>query len=162
MYTHYHFSSITISGRIFLLSIESFTAFLRYLHFQNMYWCVISHLVIPNSLQLYELYPPKLLCPWNFPGKSTGMGNHTLLQVIFQAHGSNPLCCIFCIDKWIVYYNSLFWMLCFNFRFIARRISYIHKYIHFLRLSSHIDHYRVLSRVPCAIQQVLRSYPFYI
>ena len=32
----------------------------------------------------------------------------------------------------------------------------------FLRLSSHIDHYRVLTRVPCAIQQVLRSYPFYI
>ena len=133
MYTHYHFSSTTIRGRILLLSIESFTSFLRHLHLQNMYWYAISHLVIPNSLHLYELYPSKLLCPWNFPDKSTGMGSHTLLQVIFHAHGSNPLCCIFCIDKWIVYYNSLFWMLCFNFRCIARRISYIHRYIHFFK-----------------------------
>ena len=32
----------------------------------------------------------------------------------------------------------------------------------FFRLFSHIGHYRVLSRVPCAIQQVLISYLFYI
>ena len=30
------------------------------------------------------------------------------------------------------------------------------------RFFSHIGHYRVLSRVPCAIQQVLISYLFYI
>ena len=31
-----------------------------------------------------------LLCPWNFPGKSTRVGCHFLLQRIFPTQGSNP------------------------------------------------------------------------
>ena len=31
-----------------------------------------------------------LLRPWNFPGKSTGVGCHFLLQGIFPTQGSNP------------------------------------------------------------------------
>ena len=30
------------------------------------------------------------LCPWNSPGKNTGMGSHSLLQGIFLMEGSNP------------------------------------------------------------------------
>ena len=29
-------------------------------------------------------------CPWNSPGKSTGVGSHSLLQGIFLTQGSNP------------------------------------------------------------------------
>ena len=29
-------------------------------------------------------------CPWNFPGKKTGVGCHFLLQRIFLTQGSNP------------------------------------------------------------------------
>ena len=32
----------------------------------------------------------KLLCPWDFPGKNTGMGCHFLLQGIFPTQGLNP------------------------------------------------------------------------
>ena len=32
-----------------------------------------------------------LLCPWDFPGKNTGVGCHFLLQGIFATHGLNPL-----------------------------------------------------------------------
>ena len=32
----------------------------------------------------------KLLCPWDFPGKNTGVGCYFLLQVIFLIQGSNP------------------------------------------------------------------------
>ena len=32
----------------------------------------------------------RLLCPWNFPGKSVGVGCHCLLQGIFMTEGSNP------------------------------------------------------------------------
>ena len=32
----------------------------------------------------------RLLCPWNFPSKNTGVGCHFLLQGIFQTQGSNP------------------------------------------------------------------------
>ena len=32
----------------------------------------------------------RLLCPWDFPGKDTGMGCHFLLQGIFLIQGLNP------------------------------------------------------------------------
>ena len=32
----------------------------------------------------------KYLCAWNFPGKNTGVGSHSLLQGIFPNQGSNP------------------------------------------------------------------------
>ena len=36
------------------------------------------------------LHPTRLLCPWDFPGKNTGVGCHFLLQGIFSTQGSNP------------------------------------------------------------------------
>ena len=30
------------------------------------------------------------LCPWDFPGKNTGIGCHFFLQGIFLTQGSNP------------------------------------------------------------------------
>ena len=46
------------------------------------------------SLQPYGPYPARLLCPWDSPGKSTGVDCHALLQGIFLTQGSNlcPLC----------------------------------------------------------------------
>ena len=43
-----------------------------------------------NSLQPYALWPTRLLCPWDSPGKNTGVGCHALLQGIFLTQGSNP------------------------------------------------------------------------
>ena len=47
-----------------------------------------------NSLQLHGLQPARLLCPWNSPGKNTGLGSHSFLQGIFLtqglSQGSNP------------------------------------------------------------------------
>ena len=40
-----------------------------------------SRSVMPDSLRPHGLQPTRLLCPWDFPGKSTGMGCHRLLQV---------------------------------------------------------------------------------
>ena len=40
--------------------------------------CVCS--VVSDSLQPRGLRPARLLCPWNFPGKNTGVGGHFLLQ----------------------------------------------------------------------------------
>ena len=33
---------------------------------------------------------PRFLCPWNSPGKNTGVGCHSLLQGIFLTQGLNP------------------------------------------------------------------------
>ena len=37
--------------------------------------------VTSDSLRPHGLQPPRLLCPWNSPGKNTGVGCHFLLQV---------------------------------------------------------------------------------
>ena len=42
------------------------------------------------TLRPHGLQPTRLLRPWNFPGKSTGVGCHFLLQGIFPTQGSNP------------------------------------------------------------------------
>ena len=39
-----------------------------------------SCLVVSNSSQPHGLQPTGLLCPWDFPGKSTGVGCHCLLH----------------------------------------------------------------------------------
>ena len=43
-----------------------------------------------DSLQPHGLYPARLLCPWDFPGKNIGVGCHVLLQGIFPTQESNP------------------------------------------------------------------------
>ena len=45
--------------------------------------------VVSDSLWPHGLQPPRLLCPWDFPSKSTGVGCHFLLQGIFPAQGLN-------------------------------------------------------------------------
>ena len=42
-----------------------------------------AYSVMSDSLQPDGLYPAKLLCPWDFPGKNTGVGSYFLLQGIF-------------------------------------------------------------------------------
>ena len=56
---------------------------------------VVSYSVLPHGLQ-----PARLLCPWDSPGKDTGVGSLSLLQGIFLTQGSNPglLHC-----SWILY-----------------------------------------------------------
>ena len=44
----------------------------------------------PTLLQVHGLKPIRLFCPWDFPGKNTGVGCHFLLQGIFPTQGLNP------------------------------------------------------------------------
>ena len=43
----------------------------------------VSHSVVSDSLRPLGLQPARLLCPWNSPGKNTGVGCFSLLQGIF-------------------------------------------------------------------------------
>ena len=49
----------------------------------------ISCLLMSNSLCPHGLYPARLLCPWDFPGKNTGVCCHVLLQGIFPTQELN-------------------------------------------------------------------------
>ena len=42
------------------------------------------------SLQSYRLHPTRLLCPWDYPGKNTGVGGHFFLQGFFPTQASKP------------------------------------------------------------------------
>ena len=50
----------------------------------------INHSAVSNSMQLHGLQATRLLCPWNSPGKNSGVGSHSLFQGIFPTQGSNP------------------------------------------------------------------------
>ena len=57
--------------------------------------CLIQVVMVVQSLSRIQLLPPhilkpaRLLCPWNSPGKNTGVGCHFLLQGIFPTQESN-------------------------------------------------------------------------
>ena len=61
-------------------------------------WCVcvsvcgyvLSRSVVSGFLWPHGLEPTRLLCPWDSPGKNTGVVCHFLLQGILRTQGSNP------------------------------------------------------------------------
>ena len=50
----------------------------------------VNHSAVSNSLWPHGLWPVRLLCPWNSPGKNTGAGSHSLLQGILPDPGTEP------------------------------------------------------------------------
>ena len=48
--------------------------------FSNAWKWKLSRSVVSDPQQPHELQPTRLLHPWDFPGKSTGVGCHCLLQ----------------------------------------------------------------------------------
>ena len=54
-----------------------------------------SCLTLPDP---HGLEPTRVLCPWDFPGKNTGVGCHFLPQGIFPTQGSNSS--LFCLLHW--------------------------------------------------------------
>ena len=56
-------------------------------------WTIVYAVQLLSDVQLFVTpwtVAPRLLCPWDFPGKNTGVGCHALVQGIFLTQGSNP------------------------------------------------------------------------
>ena len=64
---------------------------------------VLACSVMSDSLRIQGLWPSWLLCPCNFPGKSTGMGCHFLFQGFYLTQESRLY--LLCLLHWQV--NSL-------------------------------------------------------
>ena len=62
--------------------------------------CTHTHMfsVVSSSLRLHGLNIARLLCPWNFSNKNTGVGCHFLLQGVFLTQGLNP--CLLRLLHW--------------------------------------------------------------
>ena len=71
------------------LSLHLFSKQKEVCRYKNC-WILMVHecSVISDSLRSHGLYPAKLLCPWNFLRKDTGVGCHFLFQGIFPTQGS--------------------------------------------------------------------------
>ena len=61
-------------------------------------YCYLATNSYPALLQTHGLEPTRFLCPWNSPGKKTGVRSHFLLQGIFPNQGSNPY--LLCLLHW--------------------------------------------------------------
>ena len=46
-------------------------------------------MLVAQKCSLFAM-PTWLLCPWNYPGKNTGVGCHSLLQEVFSTQELNP------------------------------------------------------------------------
>ena len=55
----------------------------------HKYSCCCSVASRSNALRPHGLQHTRLLCPWDFPGKNTGVGWHFLLQGILLTQGKN-------------------------------------------------------------------------
>ena len=62
-----------------------------------------SQIRLRDWAQTRGLQPARLLCPWDSPGKDTGLGCHFLLQGIFLIQGS----CVSCIGRQILYHWAI-------------------------------------------------------
>ena len=78
-------------------SIGTRTLSYSMLYFQCLGWSLVGSIdsvscsVMSDSLWPHELQPARLLCPWDFPGKNTGVGSQPLLQGIFPFQELNPV-----------------------------------------------------------------------
>ena len=79
---------------------------------------------------IFRLWPARLLCPWNFPGKNIGMRCHALLQGIFQTQGSNlHLLCLLhwqagslpLVGKWEGHYIKQKWEAILHIKLIINK-----------------------------------------
>ena len=67
--------------KLFLCSFDGFHKAIYIALLSNLLLSVsVSRLVGHDYLRPHRLQPTRLLCPWDFPGKSTGVGCHCLLQ----------------------------------------------------------------------------------
>ena len=59
---------------------------------------VCAHLVVSNTFATPWTVANMRLCPWNCPGKNTGVGCHFLPEGIFLTQGSNSQ--LLCLLHW--------------------------------------------------------------
>ena len=56
-----------------------------------------------DAMRPHGLYPVRLLCPGDFPGRNTGVGCHALLQEIFRTQGWNDVSYVSCFGRRVLY-----------------------------------------------------------
>ena len=79
---HKSLPSPELAGRFFTSVLVSLTASKVFKMIKIATFSVSLYTDVSDSLQPHGLGAPRLLGPWDFPGKSTGVGCHFLLQYL--------------------------------------------------------------------------------
>ena len=82
-----HQGSLYIGIYVFILGLNPIIHTHTHTH---THMKVLVTLLCPILCNLMDCSSPRLLCPWDFPGKNTGVGSHSLLQEIVPTRGWNP------------------------------------------------------------------------
>ena len=96
------FPSIPVSYKS-LIWWDVTTGVIPYDHFPCIITRILTCSAVFNSLRTHGLQLSRLLCPWNFPGKNTGVGCHFLLQgfVPTRPRDWTSVSCFPCIGRQI-------------------------------------------------------------
>ena len=62
---------------------------------KSSFLMISMHACMLSLFSHAQLFATRLLCPWDSPGKNTGVGCHALLHELFPSQGSNP--CLLCL-----------------------------------------------------------------
>ena len=65
---------------------------------------VCARTVESDTLRPYRLQPARFLCPWDCPGKKTGVGGHFLFRGFPRPRDGTHVSCISCMGRWILYH----------------------------------------------------------
>ena len=68
--------------------------------------CVLSRSVVSDSLRPRGPLPAWLLCPWDSPGKNSGVGCHFLLQGSSQPRDQTHVSCDSCPGRQVLYHDA--------------------------------------------------------
>ena len=108
--------------------------------------CVCAHACsqsLQSCLTVCDPMDKWLLCPWDFPGKNTGIGCHALLQRIFLIQELNPdllPLLVLQVDSYL----------------LSRQGSpYIYIYTGtytIFQILLHLGYYKILTIAPCTLQ----------
>ena len=130
--------------QLFLMLLFGFLILLLLLFF---FFCATYLVVMSDSLWPYGLYTARLLCPWDSPGKNTGVDWNFLLQGIFPTQDGIRICCVSYIASrflthWAIMVNPSSFLL-----------SYTMLSLVFKRASSSIQ----VTQISCMIELKLMS-----
>ena len=64
--------------------------------------CVLSLSVVSNALRPSRLQPTRLLCPWDSPGKNTGVGCMPSCRASAQPSDRTHISYVSCIGRWVL------------------------------------------------------------
>ena len=92
-----------------------------------------------DSSRPHGLQPTRLLCPWDFPGKSTGVGCHCLLQKLVWPSIKFSNLCLSPLFNWRCDVTLRIWIICIRVHFmeVPTLIYFISYYSTFQRRRWH-------------------------